>query len=168
MRRARKRLICFGHRARKIKAKVWVPITPRYFGLMWISILCCIMAIAYSPLSNLPVTRPPGLSVATGLLPEAAGWWHPAWLLGAAWTTVGVSGLVTIARHRPGELVFQAQLAMLVYWALSFLMAFFILGDPRSWVTGGIFLIFSGITWSLTRVDPPFRTLWRRFKWTRS
>lgn len=164
----RRRLKCFWLRGRALKTKIWVPIAPRYIGLMWVSILCCMMAVAYSPLSNIPIHLPPGLEVATGLLPDASGWWHPAWVLGAAWGSVGVGGLVAIARRKPGELVFQAQLAMLVYWALSFLMAFLILGDPRSWVTAGFFLVMSGQTWSWTRVDPPFRKLWRRLPWIRS
>lgn len=134
---------------------------------MWLSGLCLFMGVAYSPWSNIPAKLPLGLEVVTGFLPAATDHWNPVWLFGALWASAGVVGLGSILFRRSWETVFHAQIALCTYWTFSFLVAWF-LGEPRAWVTSGFFAVYAGMAWSFTRVDPPFRSLWRRIRWTRS
>lgn len=130
------------------------------------SLLCIFVGLAYSPASNLPANLPEFLRIATALLPSATDYWNPVWVLGFAWLAVGLVGLVAPALHKKPELVYHIQVGLFSYWSLSYCFAW-ILGEPRGWVVGSWFAVLAGATWNFTRVDPPFRGIWRRFAWTR-
>lgn len=148
--------------------KLRLPIAPRYIGLFWMSILATLMGVAYSPIGNIPHTLPLGLDVIVALLPQATAGWNPIWVYGVLWLIVGVGGLLTVLLRKRGAAVFGIQVGLYTTWFLGYGMAF-LLGDPRAWVTAGYFLVAAGATWSLTRVDPPLRILWRKVSlWKRS
>ncbi len=145
-----------------------LPITPRYVGLLWMSLLCLLFGAAYSPFSNIPHIVPLGLDVLTAWLPNATDSWNPAWVYGVLWAWLGVRGVYAVLKRKEGHLVFAGQTAVFTMWAAAYVAAF-VLGDPRAWVTAGIFLVAAGSTWSFTRVDPPLRAFVgkARLRWIR-
>jgi hypothetical protein len=92
-------------------------------------------------------------------------------VFGAVWLLVGFAGMITILRRRKGAAVFAGQVMMFGTWALGYLAAwvltFWGIGDPRAWVTAGIFAGLTGMVIAFTRVDPPMWAVRLGRLWTR-
>lgn len=143
------------------------PVPPRYRGLMWMSLMCILLGLAYSPVSNVPSQLPEFLKIATRLLPAATDHWNPVWAFGLAWGIVGIVGFTAPLMRKRLEVVYHIQLGLFSYWSLTYLGAW-VLGEPRAWVAGSWFAVMAGATWNFTRVDPPFQGIWGRWRrWIR-
>lgn len=139
------------------------PIQPRYQGLLFSSALCVLFGIGYSPVSNIPARLPLGLDIISAVI--------PLWVFGGCWLLVGILGLITIYRRRKGAAVFAGQVAMYSIWTLGYtfawVLSFWDIGEPRAWVSAGIFGVLTGMVVSFTRVDPPLWASRLGRLWTR-
>ena len=135
-------------------------LSPRYGGLLFMSLGCVMFGFAYTPLSNVPAKLPAGLEILEAYV--------PIWVFGAMFMAAGISGVFIIATKRRGAWVFAAQVMMFSLWFAAYFTAWAFNGDPRSWLGASIYLIFAGTTYSLTRVDPPLWVLRIGRLWTRA
>jgi hypothetical protein len=110
---------------------------------------------AYTPMSNVPARLPLGLDLLTGIV--------PLWVFGALWIISGAGGLAAIALRRNGLAWFAFQFGMNLTWMGTYAAAW-VAGDPRAWVTVGIFSLPAIVVAAATRVEPP---LWSAPRWWR-
>lgn len=134
-------------------------ITWRYKALIFPSMLCVEYGIAYLPSSNGPVNLPAGVDLLADVV--------PLWVFGALFLIVGIAGILTILLHRHGSAVFAGVVSMFTLWAAAYFAAF-VLGDSRAWLAAGNFLALAGITYCLTRIDPPLWVIRWGSRWTRT